>query len=549
MKKYILLIACLSLISLNYADIIWEDGFETITGWELAGEFEIGAPTGVGGNYGNPDPDSAAVGTNVLGVDLTGLNTYLGDYEINLTERQYYAISPAIDCSMFSNVHLIFDRYLNLEQSQFDQGFIDISVDNGNNWIEIWTNDTTIEDDSWSEFSYDIADYADGIAAVKVRFSIGPSDGSWQYSGWNIDSFRLEGEQAELGQIEGTIVAESTNEPIADVIVIIDNVTTITDSLGQYVAIVPFGEANLSCFKEYYFYHNEPVEVDSEEPVIINIEMVEAYQPENFEAELIDEFDVHLSWDSPENPLNPLIGFSIFRDDALLVTVTENEFLDENLNYGVYTYSVQAIFMNSSSAPVQADEIAIFDYENIPPENLAYELLDDHSLILSWTNPDYDNVISFNVYKNNELVTSVVADTVEYYTEILPDGVYSFGVSALYEYSESDVAEVTVEVVDNDDNIEELYKTELYPAYPNPFNPETTISFSVQNDCHVKIVIYNVLGQKVKTLSDNQFQSGLHKIVWNGTNNKKKKVGSGIYFFRMMIDNKIIQTNKCMLIK
>ncbi|MDH4156618.1 MAG: T9SS type A sorting domain-containing protein [candidate division Zixibacteria bacterium] len=73
----------------------------------------------------------------------------------------------------------------------------------------------------------------------------------------------------------------------------------------------------------------------------------------------------------------------------------------------------------------------------------------------------------------------------------------------------------------------------LYHNYPNPFNPSTTIKLSVPTDCDISLVVYNVLGQEVKTLYDGRIDAGTHDIVWNGDNNNHARVASGVYFYRL----------------
>lgn len=69
--------------------------------------------------------------------------------------------------------------------------------------------------------------------------------------------------------------------------------------------------------------------------------------------------------------------------------------------------------------------------------------------------------------------------------------------------------------------------------YPNPFNPLTEIKFSLPENSPVKLVIFNVLGQKVKTLLDRDMPAGNHSVIWDGKNQEGKDVGSGIYFYRI----------------
>jgi glucuronoarabinoxylan endo-1,4-beta-xylanase len=88
----------------------------------------------------------------------------------------------------------------------------------------------------------------------------------------------------------------------------------------------------------------------------------------------------------------------------------------------------------------------------------------------------------------------------------------------------------------------------LYQNYPNPFNAQTNIEFNISEPIEVKIVIYNLLGQKVKTLAQGYYSTGRHKIAWNGKNDNDQLVASGIYFYRFKTD-KYVKTRKCILLR
>ena len=73
----------------------------------------------------------------------------------------------------------------------------------------------------------------------------------------------------------------------------------------------------------------------------------------------------------------------------------------------------------------------------------------------------------------------------------------------------------------------------LKQNYPNPFNPTTTIGFDLPEDCHVKVVIYNIMGQKMITLSDRTYSAGSYEVLWDGRNDIRQAVSSGIYLCRI----------------
>jgi len=84
--------------------------------------------------------------------------------------------------------------------------------------------------------------------------------------------------------------------------------------------------------------------------------------------------------------------------------------------------------------------------------------------------------------------------------------------------------------------------------FPNPFNPTTTIEFSIQDDSDVELAIFNIKGQKIKHLTSEQFSAGQHSIVWDGTDDSNKPVSSGIYLYKISAgDSETV--NKMILLK
>ncbi len=157
---------------------------------------------------------------------------------------------------------------------------------------------------------------------------------------------------------------------------------------------------------------------------------------------------------------------------------------------------------------------------------------------------DIDSELTYQWKIDNEVVDGEVSDTLDYvFTEsaeytvkcLASDG--SFTVSATWH------VEVTT-----DNEVEYALVNSLSQNIPNPFNPSTSISFSLKNNSRVSMIVYNVKGQKVKTLVSDRLDKGNHTVVWNGNDDNNQKVSSGIYFYRLITDE-FQSTRKAIMLK
>jgi len=172
----------------------FSEAFDSDPGWAIVNGshptdgWAFGQPTGQGqDSYGEPDPTSGATGPNVYGVNLNGdIPEYLSDNELTLT-------TPVIDLSTATSAQLRFQRWLGVERDTYDNARIRLSVDGGTSWQTVWENNgDTIDDAAWSEQIVDLTP-AIGQSQVQIQWTYGSTDGSWNYSGWNIDDVVIEG--------------------------------------------------------------------------------------------------------------------------------------------------------------------------------------------------------------------------------------------------------------------------------------------------------------------------------------------------------------------
>lgn len=226
----------------------------------------------------------------------------------------------------------------------------------------------------------------------------------------------------------------------------------------------------------------------------------------------------------------------------------------------------------SSDIEVTVDELTEVDIDlefMAPPVDLEYEL-NDNELLLSWdiyrqsrlnapiraadrrvTGYSARPITSFNIYRSFEEsdFEHIATSSDMSYSEILEEnGQYQYYVTAIYDDEHESSASNMVEV-DVDVSAEEIIPsvTSLRNIYPNPFNPQTNIAFSLAANNFVSIEIYNIRGQLVRTLVQAEYDAGYHQVIWNGKDDRDRQMASGIYFCIMQAENQRFVTKLVMI--
>ena len=135
----------------------------------------------------------------------------------------------------------------------------------------------------------------------------------------------------------------------------------------------------------------------------------------------------------------------------------------------------------------------------------------------------------------------------------LNDGVYEDIDNRMMEIDDTSTTQI-LDVVyyennQSSSNLDAIPLISLVSNYPNPFNPSTTISFTLTSPAYLKTNIFNSKGQKVITLSHQLYKAGNHEIMWNGCNTNGETVSSGIYFFTAETAEKNIAIQKMILMR
>jgi hypothetical protein len=88
----------------------------------------------------------------------------------------------------------------------------------------------------------------------------------------------------------------------------------------------------------------------------------------------------------------------------------------------------------------------------------------------------------------------------------------------------------------------------LHDNYPNPFNPTTSLNYDISQSGYISLVVYNLLGESIRTLVSDYQDSGSYTVIWDSKNDQGVRVPSGIYFVNMVSSNYLLN-QKVLLIK
>jgi thiol-disulfide isomerase/thioredoxin len=181
----------------------------------------------------------------------------------------------------------------------------------------------------------------------------------------------------------------------------------------------------------------------------------------------------------------------------------------------------------------------------LPPTGLSVDSMTGY---FTWESPETDELTGYDVYLDGVFQANVAE--LEWQFENLVNGAsYSAGVAAVYDEGDSDM--VTIGFAFNGTGVNNnlfVSHHDLNQNFPNPFNPNTTLNYSLANEDKVMLIVYNMKGQCVKILVDGRFSAGQHSITWDGTDEYGKPVSSGIYFYKMRSGD-FQQTKKMILMK
>jgi len=252
---------------------------------------------------------------------------------------------------------------------------------------------------------------------------------------------------------------------------------------------------------------------------------------------------------------------------AIEPTIVVNEFLalndacctdpnGENDDYiELYNYGNEAVNIGGY---IITDNIGNYEnYHQIPIGNDS-TIIQPGEIILLWADKDSEQGVlhlEIKLSGSGEQIaifmpdSNTVVDTLSYgeQTVDVSYGRFPNGSDTWQQMNPTPGTSNTEELFSMDSNTI-LNSYRLYPAYPNPFNPETTIRYDLPEQTFVFITIYDVLGRKVRTIVNEKQDSGQRSIIWNAKDENERSVSAGIYLYQIQAGD-FVQTEKLILIK
>ncbi len=278
-------------------------------------------------------------------------------------------------------------------------------------------------------------------------------------------------------------------------------------------------------------------------------------------------------------PSYPALSYNVYRDDMMIGELVEEQmFVDMDVAVGMeYEYFVSAVLNKPGPNGAMLIESDTSDHIMASPQNTpptAFNLLSPLDGDTLWLTPDNvglttlfawtpssdpeGGMITYDIsWVLQELTVTHSLDTTglavmvsntDLYDDISLGGLT--GVNIEWDVMASDGMDDTpsangprslyVDItaflgLDDEAAIPDVFA--LHQNYPNPFNPVTNIAYDVPEISNIEITVYNVMGQKVRTLVNAQHEPGYHNVVWNGTNAHGAPVSSGMYFYQIKADN------------
>jgi hypothetical protein len=189
-----------------------------------------------------------------------------------------------------------------------------------------------------------------------------------------------------------------------------------------------------------------------------------------------------------------------------------------------------------------AHDLAVYPHYSLTGNNSVVLRYDDADLKLGDTYLGDETSLAVYHWINSSTGWQIIGGTVDTVKNAIYAPITEPGVYAAFTNN------IITDVDDDTQGNTHPYRFELSQNYPNPFNPVTTIEYRLTERSRVTIEVYNVVGQRVRTLVDEEQSAGSYRITWDGADDCGRPVATGIYLYRFCAGD-YTETKKMLLVK
>lgn len=506
--------------------------------------------------------------------DLFGIITTTdetGYYEFNVIEGEW-----SIELSMEELYPDYMDRetvYVYVEEGATE------TVD-----IMLYTTDSTIsgtvyfEDIPSAGYNVSANNYQIGMSETSSQldgtYSLFVSSAADAYGGYNlnIDLWDIPGVYVEenysnvlsgstninfhiyssSGGIEGEVLDANSMEPVENSWISAYNDVSWfgcgVNEDGSYQLFLPNGTYQVEVNSEFYYQQTIENVVIADDMIQLDFQLVPiefngAVEGNIYETGTFDPvIDARVSVYTPD-----YYAETMTNDDGWYhIDLPNGSFSISTWHQNYYSFNAENLVINNDVVQYNIEldpvifegSLAGYAYELDSVIPVPYATIDVNS-------PDYWNQVQTdaNGYYFVELPNG------NYSTNCWKDGYIGQQINNIVIENNSVIQDFYLEaIVEADEEVSGL-NDHLNQNYPNPFNPTTTISFTIKDLQKVELEIFNIKGQKIKTLINSIMERGDHLIQWDGTDKTGQPVSSGIYFYNLKTGDKVISTKRMLLIK
>jgi|GEM_PF-739314 len=362
-----------------------------------------------------------------------------------------------------------------------------------------------------------------------------------------LDFFLIGG--TPLGTVSGTVTLQPAANP-EEVDITVGGMVAHPAADGTYSLELAPGDYTVTASLDEYETISSDITVLDGVQLTLDFTLCQTLAPTNLQYQFDGE-NLTLGWSAPTqterkivahrasvNDGRALTGYNIYcsmndGDFELVAGTSETSYSTQLAQSNMYRYYVTATYDGGESNPSAEVEVKALE----APQNLQADV-QSHNVALSWQACSATGGLTFGAYRiycDEEQVNEIEDEATTNWThQAVAVGTHGYTITALWGGYETDPGEpVEVNILSNSGGAQAPAVTAMQGNYPNPFNPVTSIRYSLADSQPVVITVYNILGQKVRTFNEGVQSSGSHSVTWNGTDGAGRAVASGIYFFRL----------------